>query len=76
MDRDILRALLIDMRVAFDDGATVAKDQLRPLNKRELGPALARENFDDAEDRFTRAHAAAMRLIGEAPDGGAAPTTH
>jgi hypothetical protein len=75
--RDLLRRLLVDMRVAFDDGATVAKDQLRPLYKRELGPALARENFGDAEDRFTAAHAAAMRLIdGEAPDGGAGPTTH
>lgn len=63
MDRDQMRDLLIEMRVAYDDDAAVLEDMLRPLRERELGQALHQKHHVDARDKFIHAHDLAMSLI-------------
>jgi hypothetical protein len=47
-DRDEVRRFVLDLRVACEDIDAVVMDLLRPPSKRELGPALARDNYAEA----------------------------
>ena len=49
MSRNDIRALLIRLRVAFDDADAVTLDMLRSPRDRELGPLLHRQNYHDAK---------------------------
>ena len=49
MTRKDIRALLVRLRVAFDDADAIAADMLRSPRDRELGPALHRQNYHDAK---------------------------
>jgi len=74
IDRKALRAVLVDLRVAFDDGDAVAEDMLRRARRRELGPVLHRTNYREARRKVLTTHAEAMRLIdAPEPEPGAAP---
>ena len=79
VDRDEIRSELRVLALAADDIHALVLDMLRPLRRRELGPALHRENYDDARTRITGALAAVLRIV-SADDGPADPsggsTTH
>ena len=51
-DPAAVRAWLVDLRVAIDDGDAVTRDVLRPLGKRELGRILHRRNYREARERI------------------------
>jgi len=63
MDRERLRNLLVDMRVAQDDAAAVVEDMLRPPRERELGHLLHEQHYAEAREKFLLAHELAMALI-------------
>jgi hypothetical protein len=51
-DPAAVRAWLVDLRVAIDDGDAVTRDMLRPLGKRELGRVLHGHNYREARERI------------------------
>ena len=52
-DPAAVRAWLADLRLAFADADAVTRDFLRRPRRRELGPVLARTNYQDAHQRIT-----------------------
>ncbi len=60
---------LADMRVALADADAVTRDALRPASRRELGPALARQNYADAHRRLVDLLDYATPLPPDADDG-------
>lgn len=68
MDRETMRRVLVDLRVAVDDADAITEDMLRPARRRELGPVLHATNYREARARVLAAHAFLMRLTGD--DGG------
>jgi hypothetical protein len=63
LDRDELRRILLHLRVSCDDADTVVRDMLRPLRKRELGPALHRQSYREARDKIVTALDYLLRLV-------------
>ena len=62
IDADDMRRGLLALKLAFDDGDAVVLDMLRPTRKRELGPVLARRNYDEARGSFTDRFASLMAM--------------
>jgi hypothetical protein len=46
------RSLLADIRSAFDDADAVTLDMLRPLRRRNLGPAEHRRLYREARNKL------------------------
>ena len=70
IDADDMRRGLLALKLAFDDADTVAIDMLRPPRKRELGPVLAKRNYDEARGSFASRFADLMAMAGEEPEPG------
>ena len=69
-DPAAVRAWVVDLRVAVDDGDAVTRDALRPLGKRELGRILHRRNYREARERVV---ALLNYALPPAPDGDPEP---
>ena len=52
---DEVRRAILDLSEGWRDADAVASDMLKPLRARELGPALARENYDEARGKIVDA---------------------
>jgi hypothetical protein len=75
IDREEIRRVLLDLRVAYDDDDAVVEDMLRDPQQRELGPVLQRRQHRESRSKIHRGIDYLLRLVGDsAPEGGAAPT--
>ena len=50
-DPDDVRRLVLDLRVAFDDLDAIVADMMRPAAKRELGPVLHADGYQEARGK-------------------------
>jgi hypothetical protein len=73
IDADKMRRALVDLRVAVDDAGAVTADMLRRPRRRELGPALHRRNYREAQDKILGQIAYLLHMAEEPPAGGQAP---
>ena len=83
IDLEDARRALVALRVACDDADAVAEDMLRPPRKRQLGPVLARQNYDEARSKIVTGIAYLLRATADEPEqgdpsgnGGAGPVEH
>jgi len=67
LDLDILREVLIHLRVAWDDAQFVADDLLRPLRLRGMGHLMHLEKFNEARSTLDYSLTFAMRMLGVTP---------
>lgn len=65
MDRALLRRVLVDLRVSFDDADEVAQDMLRPTRKRTLGPVSHRASYDEARGNIVKSIDYLMMIVSD-----------
>jgi hypothetical protein len=77
IDREEIRRVLLDLRVAYDDDDAVVEDMLRDPQQRELGPVLQRRQHRESRQKIHRAIDYLMRALADRdPPGGGEPAQH
>jgi hypothetical protein len=75
LNLDELRRVVLDLRVAVDDGDAVTEDMLLPPSQRELGPATQRKTYREAHKKTVACINYLLRLVdgSASPEGGTDP---
>lgn len=70
MDRNLVRRVIVDLRVSADDLHATVEDMLRPLGKRSFGRRLHREQLAEAHGNIVKAIAYLAKLASDDDERG------